>query len=753
MKTFDVSCPPRGLVLGYAGENIARGQAFDFTAWAEEYGAGSLQVALQRPGDAAPYPVALTVEGTVATWLPTETDLQEAGTGQLQLIYTVGVMRVKTLIVSVLIGPSLGSSGEVPEPAQAWLDQLTDLAAETEQHAASAAESAAQAKEAASHYPKIVDGVWYVWSPTAGEYVSTGVEAQGEEGPKGEIGPAGPTGPAGPRGERGETGATGPQGEQGPTGPAGPQGERGETGATGPQGEKGPAGPQGPKGDPGETPDMSAYRTAAEQDEIDDAQDEELNHLKSALSELQNNTDVGLYGVKWDRLTNLLTRLNQAKDITTDTTNFCHKGSINANYSNPFDSIYPWSEMVVCDVDLTKYKSGNFTLKECITAVYGDPDFTYEGSNTNFVGRYRPEFWYASFEDDDGNVSFYVSQIERAGFKHAPEAIDGISFCIDDKNGGVTAGADIPLTNVAVSTIHTRAKNSGFALQDIYTIDQQIILYLVEYANMNAQAAIGDGCSSCYRENDADAISNVTVGNGETTFDITDSAIAAYLLPGCQLDIGATRGAVTYRGLVKSYTANGTTYTITLDRELAVTAGMIASVHGFSACEFDLLGDSVGSASGYIGTNGKANAFYRGALLYANRYSYVLGIYRQQNTNHLWICPDGVDPNNYDALNTTVHEDTGTALPDLASAAWVTVGGNAKRIDGLAAFMATGTSSGSSTSPVGDQQYVPLITVGNTILLFCCSASTGWSCGVFGGVWGGTAGYSHWYAAGLPILK
>lgn len=261
MKTFDVSCPPRGLVLGYAGENIARGQAFDFTAWAEEYGAGSLQVALQRPGDAVPYPVALTVEGTVATWLPTETDLQEAGTGQLQLIYTVGTVRVKTLIVSVLIGPSLGSSGEVPEPAQAWLDQLTDLAAETEQHASSAAESAAQAKEAASHYPKIVDGVWYVWSPTAGEYISTGIDAQGEDGvsPTVEI--------------------TAIQG-----------GHRVViTDADGPH-----------TFDvlDGVTPDMSAYRTAADQDVIDDAQDEELNHLKSAIGTLTPTataSDVGKF--------------------------------------------------------------------------------------------------------------------------------------------------------------------------------------------------------------------------------------------------------------------------------------------------------------------------------------------------------------------------------------------------------------------------------------------------------------------------
>ena len=276
MKTFDVSCPPRGLVLGYAGENVARGQAFDFTAWAEEYGAGSLQVALQRPGDAVPYPVALTVEGTVATWLPTETDLQEAGTGQLQLIYTVGTVRVKTLIVSVLIGPSLGSSGEVPAPGQAWIDQLTDLAAETEQNAASAAESAenagtsatgaqrsatdaGNAKNAAvaaaeaaaasaSHYPQIVNGVWYVWSPTAGEYISTGIDAQGEDG----VSPA--------------VEITAIQG-----------GHRVViTDADGPH-----------TFDvlDGVTPDMSAYRTAADQDEIDDAQDEELNNLKSAIAQ------------------------------------------------------------------------------------------------------------------------------------------------------------------------------------------------------------------------------------------------------------------------------------------------------------------------------------------------------------------------------------------------------------------------------------------------------------------------------------
>lgn len=476
----------------------------------------------------------------------------------------------------------------------------------------------------------------------------------------------------------------------------------------------------------------------------------EIEAVKNTLSDLQFRS--GLYGAKWDRTTNLLTRTRDAVGIKTDTTNFVHKGSINPNYSNPFDQIYPWSEMKVVDIDLDMYRSGNYTLKQCIIAVAGDPDFTYEGSDKVFVGRYVPEFWHAKIADESGD-EYLVSQFARKGYKHVDEYVRGISFAIDDGNGGVTSGSDIPLTNIAVSAIHTRAKNSGFTIMDIDTLDAEIMLYLVEFANMNSQNALGDGCSSCYRENDADAISNVVVGNGVTTFDITDSAEVQYMHIGAQMDIGATRGAVTYRGIIKAFEINGSTEHITLDRELAVTDGMIASIHGFSACEFNLTDANVGSMSGYIGTNGKNNTWYRGALLYANRYSYILGIYRQQNTNHIWTCPDGVDPNDYDALNANVHKDTGTALPILEAGAWQTVGANAQNIDGLSAFMATGASSGSSASPVGDQQYVPVASTGNTILLFGCLATYGWLCGVFGGSWGYASGFSDWAGAALPVLK
>lgn len=475
------------------------------------------------------------------------------------------------------------------------------------------------------------------------------------------------------------------------------------------------------------------------------------NRLRSIESKLEGKL---VFGAKWDRLTNLMTRTRDAAAITTDTTNFCHHGTINQNLDNPFDSLYPWSEMVVCNVDLVAYRNrtGNESLKQFITAVYGDADFTYEGTADLFVGAYRPEFWYRSEEDSQSTVEYLISQSEKVGYKHAEEAIDGISFAVNAGSNKLTCGTGIPYTWIAGSTLHTYANNSGFTLQDIDAVDAQTMLYLVEYANWNVQSALGDGCSNCYKESATDVINNVVVGADSTSFEVTDATLSGVMYKGAEVEFGASVGGHTYTGIITDFTLDGSTYTVTVKPALALTAGLDMSVHGFDACEFPIIGTSVGNGSGYIGTNGKANAWYRGRVMYANRYQYILGMYREANTNHLWICPDGVDPDDYNALDTSVHQDTGVALPNV-TAAWQTVGGNAQRIPGLAAFMATGVSSGSSTSPVGDQQYVPAITAGNTILWLGCNAGLGWPCGLLGCFWAHAAGSSGWNFAARPLLK
>jgi hypothetical protein len=150
----------------------------------------------------------------------------------------------------IMVSSRAARTSETPTPVQqSAIDQAIG--------ALNAAVDSAQ--EAITHYPRVIGGEWMIWDVTAGEYVGTGVPAQGPQGVQGETGPQGPqgirgeTGPQGPQGVRGETGPQGPQGVQGETGPQGPQGIRGETGPQGPQGIQGETGPQGPQGIQGET--------------------------------------------------------------------------------------------------------------------------------------------------------------------------------------------------------------------------------------------------------------------------------------------------------------------------------------------------------------------------------------------------------------------------------------------------------------------------------------------------------------------
>lgn len=453
--------------------------------------------------------------------------------------------------------------------------------------------------------------------------------------------------------------------------------------------------------------------------------------------------NVKRYGVVWNGVDNVCTaRLFDASGITLDTTNFCDHGVRNSNYNNPFDDIYPWSEMKQCNVDLTKYRSGNYTLKECITAWYGDPNFVTEGTDTVFVGRYRPEFWHTRYADDDGNIYWVVAESEINGYTHAKEAIDGIGFAVDDGNGGVTCGDGQPMTNIAVKQIQAKAIDSGMELQNIYSLDAQIVLYLVEYGNLNIQIALGNGCSNLYRQNANDIISAVS-GN---TITIPTGGQAMFV-KGATIDVGASSEAVVLadRREVQDCIVSGSNLVVTLDRPLDASAiGKYVSIHG--STNADLISDH----SGYIGTNSKANVNYRGAILYANRYNYILGIYRQTGTNHIWLC-DEDECIKYTALDTNVHHDTRRALPTLSSESWLTVG-KLNFMQGVSAFAPVREAGGNSVAPVGDEQHVPTPSLNNTILIFGGDSRNVWRCGVFCGAWSSSGG-SRWYYSACPLLK
>lgn len=101
---------------------------------------------------------------------------------------------ITTATIVIPISPRATITDDEPTPEeQSAIDQAI----------AALNDAVDRADEAVEHYPKIENGVWYVWDVDSGEYVSTGITAQG------------PQGEQGIQGIKGDTGATGPQGPQG----------------------------------------------------------------------------------------------------------------------------------------------------------------------------------------------------------------------------------------------------------------------------------------------------------------------------------------------------------------------------------------------------------------------------------------------------------------------------------------------------------------------------------------------------------
>ncbi len=455
------------------------------------------------------------------------------------------------------------------------------------------------------------------------------------------------------------------------------------------------------------------------------------------------------YTVQWDMDAAQCTRLNDAASITTDTTNFGHFGAVNANYDNPFDSIYPWSDRKLCNIDIALYRAlqPGDSLTECVVAWEGDVNFSY--SHQYGVWVYTPAFFGRSYvlgnyryfdvtdENLPNNIAYKPSIVGRWLGCDVTLTIDGVSKHCNLPTLGV------PMANVTLANQHTYANNWGATLNDIYTLDATSLLYVVEYANMNVQSAIGNGVSGLYLQGDYHPAADVSAS---TTLTITglSSSNLNFIIPGAVVDIGATAGSnsIARTSIVSAATESGTT-TIILADAVTCTTDAYISIHGLS----NVADADVGSRSGYIGSNGFCNAYYRGETWYANKYQYILGAYRQKDTNHVWIAHEG-ETDDYDALDTTKHIDTGVVLPESASSYIKTLG----LAPGLSMPPFCTSIGGSSSAPVGDYCYTPALNTANTVLLLGGGASYGAYCGWFG-YWGYPSGRAGWSLGSHPRLK
>ena len=264
---------------------------------------------------------------------------------------------------------------------------------------------------------------------------------------------------------------------------------------------------------------------------------------------------------------------------------------------------------------------------------------------------------------------------------------------------------------------------------------------------MNTQKAIGNGVMSMYHQSSDLIAEDATNSN---VVKVLASAASAFCIPGAIFDIGTSAGGVqvgSYHVVsVQPNIGDAQYLDVTLNEAVTVTAANYWSVHGI----INVADEEIGSKSGYIGTNGKCNSYYRGLVLFGNMFLYTLGAYENCKDQHIWIANSDEEADNYDALNTSVHYDTGLVLP--GTSGYTKKLGMLSRSGLLSIPVFCTEIGGDSNNPTGDYFYNGVRTY-NTVLFRGGGAGYGSYAGAFYGDWGNAASSSHWSSAARPRLK
>lgn len=404
------------------------------------------------------------------------------------------------------------------------------------------------------------------------------------------------------------------------------------------------------------------------------------------------------------------------------------------------------------DIDVYQSLSAGDRVTKCVKAWEGDPDFSYDDADG--VWRYRPEFWGNSW--DDGTYRYFdVTDKAIGGYVYYPEAIVGRwhGRAVTRTVGGQEKTCLIPSVGMPakrsriVSLHNVYAKNYGATIDSIFSIDADILLCIVEYTTMNTQAAIGNGVSNVYRQSSDLIAEDVTNSN---VVKVIKSAASEYCIPNAIFDIGTANGGAqvgSYYIVSVQDSGDGTHLDVTLNESVTVTTANYWSVHGI----INIADGEIGSRSGYIGTNGKCNTYYRGIVLFGNMYFYTLGAYENYTDKHIWLANSDEDAYNYDIPNTEAYYDTGIVLPTTASG-YINSLAMLDRSGLLSAPPFVTAIGGSSTAPVGDSLFSGNYT-DYTYMNRGGNASNGAGAGAFYATWNYTSTDGTWGSSARPRLK
>lgn len=146
-QTVTVNCKDtQNIIIGRRGTYDTECVVFDVSYLVNTFGNGTPVLLVKRPTDETPYPVVTTSDGNLVTWNVTETDTSYKGHGECELFWYVDGGLAKSIIYNIaILRDIIGIADNPPDPYQTWVDDLTELGAETLQNAQDAAQSASDA--------------------------------------------------------------------------------------------------------------------------------------------------------------------------------------------------------------------------------------------------------------------------------------------------------------------------------------------------------------------------------------------------------------------------------------------------------------------------------------------------------------------------------------------------------------------------------------------------------------------------------
>ena len=348
-------------------------------------------------------------------------------------------------------------------------------------------------------------------------------------------------------------------------------------------------------------------------------------------------TTTKVYGIERNIANNSDTSWDRTDDAVGLIANATHDGT---EVQNDFDNLYPWSHMKTVNYD---------PIEKMITATIGDSNFKFDGSNGQ-VMTIVPEFYFTYWADDT-KEHWQISERAIEGFTKVPGFMLGrYPSAQTTDNKLMSASGTFPevLGSIASFRNDSKAVGDDFGQMDWRYFAVQL-LYLVEYADYDSQAKLGNGCTNLRISSEDKAL----VAETNVNRIIIATANANNFKVGQTISVG-TKSAwnwdVAKNRLITSITdyseGDITGKAINFDgTPVNIAVNNVVWSNGQKSGECDVLG----MKSGCVADDGKSAVIYRGLEnIFGNVWQFVDGINIKDYVAYFCYNPENYADNTFD---------------------------------------------------------------------------------------------------------